>query len=141
MKHQASVFTINKCTSNALHCVLYNSSLMNTGSFFYSNCISIHLPFLHSTIKRTTLHISVFQIHTSTPKTLHFNQSLPCMISTCVTTLSSYLALCTMDLPIFYDNNGSHRDSCLEDVYRSLVSVANLPTNLLVLFCFFEAII
>ena len=37
-----------------------------------------------------------------------------------------------MDLPIFYDNNGSHRDSCLEDVYRSLVSVANLPTNLLV---------
>ena len=35
-----------------------------------------------------------------------------------------------MDLPIFYDNNGSHRDSCLEDVYRSLVSVANLPTNL-----------
>ena len=40
MKHQASVFTINKCIPNALICVLYNSSLMNTGSFFYSICIS-----------------------------------------------------------------------------------------------------
>ena len=39
MKHQASVFTINKCNPNALLCVVH-SSLMNTGSFFYSNCIS-----------------------------------------------------------------------------------------------------